>query len=272
MIADIPSLLEPEQLQGLLDSEQLVVVDLCKDTTYAQLHIPGAVHLAYNRIVASNHPVGGLLPEADVLAETLSEIGIDSSVHVVAYDDEGGGNASRLLWTLEAMGHSRYSLLNGGLHAWANEGHPCSRKPTTPLSASFSPAPSPAPVATTDYIIGRLGKSDFALWDARSQNEYSGISRFSNHPGHIPGAINLDWLAVMDRQRNLRLKPDEELRLQLSQLGLNQEKEIVAYCQTHHRSSLSWFVLRHLGYRRCKGYPGSWSDWGNRDDTPKAMP
>ncbi|MES9896726.1 MAG: rhodanese-like domain-containing protein, partial [Candidatus Thiodiazotropha endolucinida] len=51
MIAEeIPLLLEPEQLQNLLGMEGLVVIDLCKETTYAQLHIPGAIHLAYSRI------------------------------------------------------------------------------------------------------------------------------------------------------------------------------------------------------------------------------
>jgi thiosulfate/3-mercaptopyruvate sulfurtransferase len=127
------------------------------------------------------------------------------------------------------------------------------------------------PVATTGYIVERLGGTDLALWDARSWNEYSGISRFSRYPGHIPGAVNLDWLELMDRQRNLRLKADEELKSRLFELGLGPDKEIVVYCQTHHRSSLAWFVLRYLGYRRCRGYPGSWSDWGNRDETPKAL-
>jgi thiosulfate/3-mercaptopyruvate sulfurtransferase len=47
---------------------------------------------------------------------------------------------------------------------------------------------------------------------------------------------------------------------------------VITYCQTHHRSSLTWFVLHLLGYERCKGYPGSWSDWGNRHDTPKTQP
>ncbi|MCU7881438.1 MAG: hypothetical protein KZQ66_17945 [Candidatus Thiodiazotropha sp. (ex Lucinoma aequizonata)] len=97
------------------------------------------------------------------------------------------------------------------------------------------------------------------------------MSRFSKHPGHIPGAINLNWLAIMDHQRNLRLKPDDQLNRQLSSLCLTKEKEIITYCQTHHRSSPPWFVLHYLAYPRCKGYPGSWFNWGNRDDTPKVM-
>jgi thiosulfate/3-mercaptopyruvate sulfurtransferase len=269
---EIPLLLEPEQLRVLLEEKHLVVIDLCKETTYSQLHIPGALHLAYSRIVASNHPMHGLLPDSKLLSQTLSEHGIGNHSHVVAYDDEGGGNASRLLWTLEAMGHRRYSLLNGGLHAWANEGHACSREFTSPARANFTASPNPHAIASAEYIAEQLGEPDFALWDARSWNEYAGISRFSRYPGHIPGAVNLDWLEVMDRDRNLRLKADEALTAQLSRLGLAPDKEIVTYCQTHHRSSLAWFVLRYLGYQRCRGYPGSWSEWGNSDDTPKAMP
>jgi thiosulfate/3-mercaptopyruvate sulfurtransferase len=29
-------------------------------------------------------------------------------------------------------------------------------------------------------------------------------------------------------------------------------------------------MLKALGFPRVKGYPGSWSDWGNRADTPIA--
>jgi thiosulfate/3-mercaptopyruvate sulfurtransferase len=45
---------------------------------------------------------------------------------------------------------------------------------------------------------------------------------------------------------------------------------VITHCQTHHRSSLTLFVLRYLGYSDISGYAGSWSEWGNREDTPIA--
>ncbi len=65
----------------------------------------------------------GLLPAAEVLSEVLSTAGITPESHVVAYDDEGGAKACRLLWTLDVAGHKNFSLLNGGLQAWINENH-----------------------------------------------------------------------------------------------------------------------------------------------------
>jgi thiosulfate/3-mercaptopyruvate sulfurtransferase len=270
-LTDLPRLLEPGQLEPLLGSEGLLLVDLCKETTYAQLHIPGAVHLPYSRITSFHKPVFGLLPEPAQLEQVFSEYGIDNDTHVVAYDDEGGGNASRLLWTLEAMGHEHHSLLDGGLHAWANERHPLSQETARPAAGSFLARMNPEPVAEAPYILQHLGSDDLAMWDARSHNEYCGVSRFAQYPGHIPGAVNLDWLELMDRNRNLRLKPKAELFEMLAGLGITPEKEVIAYCQTHHRSSLAWFVLRYLGFERARGYPGSWSDWGNRDETPKEL-
>jgi thiosulfate/3-mercaptopyruvate sulfurtransferase len=216
--------------------------------------------------------VHGLLPETEQLEQVFADHGISNETHVIAYDDEGGGNASRLLWTLHAMGHRDYSLLDGGLHAWANEGHPCSRKIATIPATNFQARYDEQPVATRAYILSRLESPELTLWDARSNNEFQGRSRFSQFAGHIPGAVNLDWLDVMDRHHNLRLKPYAELEAILTKLGITRDKEVITYCQTHHRSSLTWFVLRYLEFKACKGYPGSWSEWGNRDDTPKTIP
>ena len=72
----------------------------------------------------------------------------------------------------------------------------------------------------------------------------------------------------MDRSRALRLRTD--LASLLESRGITPAKLIVPYCQTHHRSALSYLVARCLGYPRVRAYAGSWSEWGNRQDTPVA--
>ena len=84
----------------------------------------------------------------------------------------------------------------------------------------------------------------------------------------MPGAINIDWLELIDRANDTRLIDLEELQSRLDSLGLSKDKDIVTHCQTHHRSSLSWLAMKILGYPSVKGYDGSWSEWGNREDTP----
>ena len=45
--------------------------------------------------------------------------------------------------------------------------------------------------------------------------------------------------------------------------GVTPDKEVIVYCQTHHRSAHTYWVLRYLGYPKVRGYAGSWSEWGN---------
>ena len=265
---ELPLILEPEQLVGSLGAENLLVVDLCKAETSASTQVPGAVRLEYASLIASRHPVGGLLPEASQLGSVLSALGLTPDHHVVAYDDEGGGKASRLLWTLDMLGHGGGSLLNGGIHAWANEDHPLAHAPASAAPSDYRVAFSGDAAADKNYILARVGSSDVVFLDARTPEEYRGTNVRAQRGGHIPGAVNFDWVNAIDQQRNLRLKSAEELRSLLDSAGVTPDREVIAYCQTHHRSSHTYVVLKSLGYPRIKGYPGAWSEWGNLPDTP----
>jgi thiosulfate/3-mercaptopyruvate sulfurtransferase len=261
-------LIETDRLEDILYAEDLLIVDLGKADTYRKLHVPGAVFVDYNQIVAVNKPAMGQLPDDGTLQRLFSTLGIGPDTYVVAYDDEGGGRAARFLWTLEVAGHTHFALLNGGLHAWANEGHPYNDAVATPTASTFELAHNDAPVADSAYILTRLGNPGVGLLDVRSAEEFSGARRFAERGGHIPGAANLEWTLAMDTGRNLRFKPDDELQHLFAQASITPEREIITYCQTHHRSAHTYIVLRYLGFPRVKGYPGSWSDWGNNPDLP----
>lgn len=269
MSDDLPRLLDPLALHARLDDPRIRVIDLGPAEQFAAGHIPGALHLAYSAIVEQQPPVAGLLPPSERLLALFARLGIGADTRVVALDAEGGGAAGRLLWTLETLGHGHCSLLDGGLQAWHAEGLPLTRE------IAAEPAPvGPAPlrempvVADAAWILDRLGDEDLRLLDARSAEEYDGSQVRAARGGHIPGARHYEWTRGMDRRRHLRLRPAEELRAELAALDITPEHEVVVYCHSHHRSAFSYWMLRVLGFPRVRGYPGSWSDWGNRTDTP----
>ncbi len=270
MVSSYSLILEPEAF-SLPAAKDVLIVDLCKPETYAQGHLPGAVHLDYATLTKSRPPVGGLLPDDAALSLALSAIGLGPERHVVAYDDEGGGKASRLLWTLDVLGHERFSLLNGGRGAWIEAGLPLETEPVTAAPSKFEAVAGQRARASRDYIMDRLGSPDFALVDARTPEEFSGVNRRAERGGHIPGAVNFNWTNAMDPSRALRLRPRKELIGEFAALSVTPDKEVVAYCHTHHRSSHTYIVLKSLGFTRIKGYPGSWSEWGNDPSTPIAV-
>jgi thiosulfate/3-mercaptopyruvate sulfurtransferase len=268
-VPHLPLLIEPEQLQPCLVDPAVLIVDLSNPASYAAGHIPGAVHLDYADLVRAEPPAMGLMPGEAQLSEVFSRLGLTQDRAVVAYDEEGNGRASRLLWTLAVLGHDRVSLLNGGIHAWDAAGGPLEAPFRHPPRSDYrAQLANPAAVADRDYILARLGQSDLALLDTRSPGEFIGQDQRAARGGHIPGAVNLNWTEAMDPQRQWRLQPDPVLRTMLEKRRVTFDKEVIVYCQTHHRSAHTYWVLRYLGYPRVRGYPGAWSEWGNDPRLP----
>lgn len=266
----LPLLIEPQQLLPLLDSSEypLLILDVSSRDNYLKHHVPGAIHIEPKALQCGAPPVPGKLPSIEQLEALFSSIGLRPDHHVIAYDDEGGGWAGRLIWTLDVIGHPHYSYLNGGLTAWVNEGLPLDTDIHQGTATAHPISIHRQPIADLEDVLAAIDRDDCAIWDARSAQEYAGTKVVAKRGGHIPGAINLDWLELMDRQRNLRLVDLTDLQQRLDQLGLSADKEIITHCQTHHRSGLSYLAMKILGYPRIRGYHGSWSEWGNRDDTP----
>lgn len=262
----LPLLVEPDVLAPRLGADDLLVVDLGKPQVYAQHHLPGAVSLNYADLIAERGPARGMLPDAMHLSRLFSALGLTARTHVVAYDNEGGGRAARLLWTLDVIGHARFSWLNGGLQAWLDGGHPISQEAAHPKASDYRADEPKQGIADAEYILARLQDPGVRVLDVRGANEYFGVTRSAQRNGHIPGAVNLEWTFARDDK--LRLKPPAELKQILQSRDITPDKEIIVHCQTHHRSAHTYMVLKTLGYRNVKGYAGSWSEWGNRSDTP----
>ncbi|MCG6976937.1 MAG: sulfurtransferase [Acidiferrobacterales bacterium] len=265
---DLPLILSPEQFEAELNRPELVLVDLCKPEVFAQAHLPRAVHLDYKQIIGIRKPVMGLLPDAADFAAVLATIGATPDKLIVAYDDEGGGRAARFLWTLDVLGHQHFALLDGGIHAWAAQNRPLTNEIYSPAHGHYDVSFGERGVADRVYILAHLDDPAIQLVDTRTPEEYNGTKKLAVQAGHIPGAVNFNWTDALDLDNQLLLRDQTELRTTLEGLGITTDKEIIVYCQSHHRSAHTYIMLKQLGYRRIRGYPGAWSDWGNQADTP----
>jgi thiosulfate/3-mercaptopyruvate sulfurtransferase len=266
---DLPLLIEPDALAARLSDPELMVLDMRAPEHFARGHIPGALDVNYADFVTAQPPAMGMLPDMHKLGEVLSELGLRRETPVVVYDDEGGGRASRVIWTLHALGHRAASLLNGGFQAWTGSGQLLQQEEVPELVSGYEAAlRDPSVLATKEYILSHLGDADLALLDTRTEGEYRGLDVRAQRGGHIPGAVNRNWTDNIDRSRELRFLPDQQLRDAMAALGVTPDKEVIVYCQTHHRSAHTYVVLKHLGYPRVRGYAGAWSEWGNDPDTP----
>jgi thiosulfate/3-mercaptopyruvate sulfurtransferase len=243
-------------------------VDLSLPGHYAEGHVLGAIRLNYPSILHAHGDSECDIPPNEKLGEALSGIGFTPNRHVVAYDSQSNPMACRLLWTLEELGHTHFSLLNGGWYAWRDGNLPIEQKANTAKPSNYKAKRKGTVLATKDYILGNINNPDVLLLDTRMNEEYTNDLIITDRGGKIPGAVHYDWLDAIDEKNSHRIRKTEEMLPILHSLGVVPDKEIITYCQSHLRSAHTYFVLKLLNYQHVLGYAAGYSEWGNDINTP----
>ncbi|RKG45407.1 MULTISPECIES: sulfurtransferase [Acinetobacter] len=270
---DFGLLIEAEDLVPHLGNDKLRIVDLSRTSVYEQLHIPHAIHLKPKLLVRQEEQAMGLLPEAEGLQALIEFLNISPEHHVVAYDDEGGAWAGRLIWNLHCIGFENTSLLNGGIHAWLGAGLPTSAEVPQfePVEQFVTIQSNAQKDVQIDYaeLKQSVENQSIQVWDCRTEDEYTGLRLAARRGGHIPSARHFEWSTALNRKNHLKLHPLSRTQQRLEQLGFQLNEPVVVYCQSHHRSGLAYILGRLLGWN-IRAYDGAWSEWGNRLDSPIA--
>jgi thiosulfate/3-mercaptopyruvate sulfurtransferase len=225
---------------------------------YEAGHIPGAIFVDLDADLAGPpSDVGGRhpLPEPANFAATMEKAGIGDGDVVVAYDDQGGVYAARLVWMLRVIGQEA-ALLDGGFAAWPGslETGPVQRQPTR----GFTPVPWPEGQAVG---IEEAGSAPLLL-DARPRERYAaegGDDPFDPRAGHIPGAVSLPCRENLGLDG--RLLPVDDLRERLAAVGVEAGTPVVSYCGSGVTACHNLLVLEYTGLGEGALFPGSWSQW-----------
>ena len=148
----------------------------------------------------------------------MGAAGITRVTHVVIYDDQGGRSAARLWFVLNAYGHLKASLVNGGWSKWTAE-----KRPTTPevpqaAPATYAPKKVPDAVCAAPELLAR--KPDVVVLDTRSEREFRGA--------RIPNAVHVDWQENVTGE-HLTFRPADELKKLYESKGITPDKTVVTY-------------------------------------------
>jgi thiosulfate/3-mercaptopyruvate sulfurtransferase len=228
---------------------------------YAGAHLPGAVYVDLERWLAGpSTPADGRhpMPDPEVFAEGMRSVGIADDDVVVAYDDDSGVMAARLVWMLRVTGHDA-ALLDGGIAAWRGRR---AQGVESRSRAAFTAQPWPA-----GRLVGIDDVGSGPLLDARPADRFRGENEVvDRRPGHIPGARSLPSRESSDARGVLL--PVPELRRRLTEAGV--APGWVSSCGSGVTACHTLLVAEHLGLPEGRLYPGSWSQW-TATDRPAAL-
>lgn len=249
-------------MDTIVDSEWVVdhldgvhLVDVRDAWEYEGIgHLPGAVNVPFDSFRSEEDGEGGMLPGAAAFAELVGSVGIENGDEIVAYDDMHGVFAARFLVTCELYGHSRESLhlLDGDYSSWSREQEVSRSAPETSSVEYEASFVEDGPLVDLSAVESAMDDPESILVDTREEWEFE--------EGHIPGAIQLDWLELVNQEER-GLKPETEIRSLLEARDITPDRRIVLYCNTARRISHTYTVLRHFGYEHLAFYEGSLTEW-----------
>lgn len=232
-------------------------------------YLPRARVVDWMRLRDGLARTGRLADDAALLA-AFAQLGVTDARPVLVYGaaDRGWGEEGRIWWTLRYLGHPRVYIIDGGVQAWVAAGRPTMDHPEPGRGVeAWRPQRQERLQASRSEVGDAARRRDVSVLDTRSDEEFRGATPyFSSRGGHVPGALHLEWRALLAEDG--RLLPRAELERRVAAAGLRRDQRIIAYCTGGVRSAFVVAVLAHLGFPDAANYAGSWWDWSADERLP----
>ncbi|MGO0578006.1 sulfurtransferase [Ornithinimicrobium panacihumi] len=232
---------------------------------YLKGHLPGAAFLDLESTLSDPVAEGGRggrhpMPSLERVQEALRAVGVCSSRPVVFYDAKRSLGAARAWWVASYYGVEDAAVLDGGLAAWQAAGLPVETGEVEPDPGNVElQAGGRELVEAAD--VAAVGEGTQVI-DARPADRYRGENETVDPvAGHIPGALSLPALSILDRDG--RFPDRERLEELLGAAGGSGGAPSVVYCGSGVQAAHLALALeaRALGPAAPAVYVGSWSDW-----------
>lgn len=257
----------PEWLARHLD--RVTIIEIGDRASYEAAHFPGARLIETTELLTYRNGTPNELPSIQALEAVFTRAGVGDRGRIILYSRDPL-LAARAWFTLDYLGHGRRAaILDGGFTRWVDQGRPLTgavpRVQTVPFHARVNVAAVTRFKAMKELVRFRevLG-STLVMIDARPPQQFCGDEAGGDvaRAGHIPGAMNVPWNENLTTGVVARLLPERELRKLYTSAGVSARSTNVVYCRTGMQASLSYFVLRYLGYNATL-YDGSYVEWSH---------
>jgi thiosulfate/3-mercaptopyruvate sulfurtransferase len=258
---------------GQQETDSAVFLGARGAESYRREHVYRARRVPVEELTTRTESDAGLVPDVDALASALGAVGLTTDSGVVVYGSSVGSRVSRVVFTLEYLGHEGdVFVLNGGFEAWNGRIGVGSRSPS---AATYEPSPREELVVTRDWLADRVGSFNAdgpGLVDVRSPEAYLGARKAAElvesnaRHGHLPGAVDVHWVGNVDGRR--LAEPGRLASLYFDAAGLGQSATNVVYGQGNVDPTHTWLALGALGADDVRLYDGGFGEWAN---VPEAL-
>ena len=238
------SIISVDYLRSKINGDSLRLVDVRREEEFNHGHIPNAVNLPLANLLSGDSPESAV--------KLFGEIGIGDNTEVIVYYDTFGALASRIVWTLQYIGHKNVALLEVTYSQWEELGLKTNTEKPTIKPTKHSLNLNSDIMATAEYLENDKEKDNVVLIDNRERLNYL--------EQHIPGSINIPYRTLATDGKILRTK--ESMRNLLKNRGVSEDAEIITYCgSVGTLSGLAYYALKSIVIPNVKLYVNSFKEW-----------
>ena len=215
-----------------------------------------------------------MMPSNEVFIEWMKKLRIRKDDLIICYDHLGCFGSPRAWLTFLTFNAKNVKVLNGGLQAWKNRGHPTVTNGKgdgfelldPDKSDSYSYLKQEQKVLGLKEVYELVKKvaanpgSHFII-DARPNARFIGAveePRAGLRRGCIPGSINIPF---QDMLENMHMKKLEVLKSIFAEKGVDLAKPVTATCGSGMTACIILLALYRLGVRDQTLYDGSWAEY-----------
>lgn len=263
-----PPLISGDALREIMDRRDVKIFDVrgtwktparALHNDYLEEHIPGAAFLDWTSDFLEQNVAVGLASVSGIedARKSFRSLGIDKGDLVILYDDYQHMFAGRIWWALRYWGFDNVQVLDGGWSQWKDRGHPISTNVPQTQEGSFQPERRPDLRIDLSEFLDR--KNSACVIDGRGAEGYAGKAD-DLRTGHIPGAVNIPYNAVLDKETGCFLEPDAIQSVFDNALGDWQTADIISSCGSGYAGTVLMLAFSMLGTATCL-YDGSFAEW-----------
>ncbi len=249
------------ELQRLVGTDRICLLDARDPEAYEHGHIPGAVNLHPSRLEHSvllnwGEEVPDQLRAIEDVTASLRAAGVSNDATVCVYDEGGDFLASRLWWALDVTGHQRHRLLDGGFSTWLRDVQAVSIEHPSPAPGGFVPS-------RTDQR--RLGFCDvITAIDSPRMIMCNTLPFESYLQATIPGSVSFPYTETYADDNPPLLRSRHELAASFLTRGVSAQHHLVCFCRLGYSASQLYFAARYAGFPHVSLYDGGMVDWSAR--------